>query len=70
LGQSWFDDWKVSGQRPITVTVMLHPDGKYMVESFSSGFFDKIPASEAPQYIPDYFLPFFADILNPPAVGE
>lgn len=70
VGQWWFNRSDISGQGPITVTVMRHPDGKYMVKSFSSGFFDKIPAGDAPRYIPDYLLPFFADILNPPAIGE
>jgi len=70
MGQWWFTQSDISGQHPFTITVMRHPDGKYMVDSFSSGFFDRIPASDAPQYIPEYLLPFFADILNPPAIGQ
>jgi hypothetical protein len=80
LGGDWLNSWAVSDRGrmtvcgwavrdrgQITVSVMRHADGKFMVVGPIGGFEDDIPATDVPQHIPGYLLPFFAGILNPPA---
>jgi hypothetical protein len=71
MGGDWLDEaWGLTGRLGISVTVMRHPDDKYMFGNSYGGFADDMPASDVPQHIPDYLLPFFTDILNPPAAGD
>jgi hypothetical protein len=79
FGGDWLNSWAVNDRfvmtgvvegGQITVSVMRHADGKYMVVGPIGGFEDGIPASDVPQHIPGYLLPFFANILNPPAAGS
>jgi hypothetical protein len=64
----WLDN--LSGKNPIVLSLTLHPDGTYGVDSESAdgskSHYSGITATYAAQKVPDYLLPFFADILPPP----
>jgi hypothetical protein len=62
--------WAMRDRGQITVSVMRHVDGKYMIFSPIGGFEDDVPATDVSQHIPGYLLSFFASVLNPPAAGS
>ena len=68
MAGDWLDN--LSGQKPIVISLTLHPDGNCDVDSQladgNRSHYSGIPANGTAEHLPDYLLPLFADFLPPP----